>query len=81
MTVIPPLGKPSDVPEQDDIYPEPVSAQRHVGTQPVKVSRDRAQYTRQQKGHSLVLHLTLGVFVMWIPAMYYSVSPNHFWHL
>ncbi|WNM75108.1 membrane protein [Microbacterium phage Morrigan] len=45
-----------------------------------RMARDRAQYTRQQKGHSLILHLTLGALVLWIPAIYFSVSPNHYWH-
>lgn len=38
------------------------------------------QRTREQKGHSLILHLTLGAVVLWIPAIYYTVSPNHYWH-
>lgn len=37
-------------------------------------------YNRQQKGHSLTKHLLLGCFVVWIPAIYYTVSPNHYWH-
>lgn len=37
-------------------------------------------YTRQQKGHSLILHLLLGMFVLWINVIYISVSPNHYWH-
>ncbi|QCW22330.1 hypothetical protein SEA_LUNA18_62 [Microbacterium phage Luna18] len=45
-----------------------------------RMARDKAQYTRQQKGHSLILHLTLGALVLWIPAIYISVSPNHYWH-
>lgn len=45
-----------------------------------KKARDKAVYTRQQKGHSLILHLTLGALVLWIPAIYYSISPNHYWH-
>lgn len=44
-------------------------------------ARDRAVYTRQQKGHSLTLHILLGAFVLWIPAIYYTVSPNHYWHI
>ena len=48
--------------------------------EPIRTSRDRAQYVRQQKGHSLILHLLLGVFVLWIPAIYFTVSPNHYWH-
>lgn len=42
---------------------------------------DRAQYVRQQKGHSLILHIFLcyfGVGLFTIP--YYSISKNHYWH-
>ncbi|UVG33844.1 membrane protein [Microbacterium phage HerculesXL] len=49
---------------------------------PVRQARDRAQYVRQQKGHSFILHwLVLGVFTVFIVPIYYSVSPNHYWHL
>jgi hypothetical protein len=37
-------------------------------------------YTRQQKGHSIILHLLLGCFILWINVIYISVSPNHYWH-
>ena len=47
----------------------------------VKQSHDRAQYVRQQKGHSLILNLLLiGPLTLWITTIYYSVSPNHYWH-
>lgn len=46
----------------------------------VKQARDRAQYVRNQKGHSLILNLFLGTFVCWINVIYISVSPNHYWH-
>ena len=59
--------------EFDRQYP----AQAQAGRQ----ARDRAQYVRTQKGHSLTLHLLLGAFVLWIPAIYYTVSPNHYWHI
>lgn len=42
---------------------------------------DGAVYMRQQKGHSLILHLFLcciGVGVFTIP--YYTISKNHYWH-
>lgn len=42
-------------------------------------ARDGAVYTRQQKGHSLTLHLLFGWVLLWIPAIYYSFSPNHYW--
>jgi hypothetical protein len=64
--------------------PQPVSAAQHVVNQPkpVKQSRDKAQYVRQQKGHSFILHwLILGVFSMFIVPIYYSISPNHYWHI
>ena len=48
----------------------------------VKQSRDRAQYVRQQKGHSWILHwVVLGIFTCFIVPIYYSVSPNHYWHI
>ena len=68
--------KPVDYP-----YP-PVPAQRAKAEKPVKQARDRAQYVRQQKGHSWLLHwIVLGVFTMWIVPIYYSFSPNHYWHI
>lgn len=49
---------------------------------PVRQARDRAQYVRQQKGHSWVVWwLLLGPITLWIPAVYYSFSPNHYWHI
>lgn len=43
--------------------------------------RDKAVYTRQQKGHSLILNLLLiGPLTLFITTIYYSVSPNHYWH-
>lgn len=44
--------------------------------------RDGAQYVRQQKGHSFILHwVVLGIFTCFIVPIYYSVSPNHYWHI
>jgi len=42
--------------------------------------RDGAQYIRQQKGHSILLHVCFGWILLWIPAIYYSISKNHYWH-
>jgi len=43
-------------------------------------ARDKAQYVRQQKGHSLTMWLFfLGPITLWIPTIYYSFSPNHYW--
>lgn len=38
-------------------------------------------YMREKKGHSLILHLVFGAFVLWIPAIYFTISKNHYWHL
>jgi hypothetical protein len=37
-------------------------------------------YTREQKGHSLILHLLFGWALLYIPTIYVAVSPRHFWH-
>lgn len=68
--------------EFDRRFPNPPLPADHpqVHYRPVKQSKDRAQYVRQQRGHSLTKHLLLGVFVLWIPAIYFSFSPNHYWH-
>ena len=59
--------------------PVQVAAQASVQTDSRK-AHDKAVYTRQQKGHSLTKHLLLGAFVLWIPTIYYAVSPNHYFH-
>lgn len=43
-------------------------------------ARDGANYTRVQKGHSIILWAIFGCIVLWLPALYYTVSPNHYWH-
>jgi hypothetical protein len=61
--------------------PVQVTVQAPVQTDSRK-ARDKAQYVRQQKGHSLTLWILLSLFlfvpVFWL--IYYSVSPNHYWH-
>lgn len=37
-------------------------------------------YTREVKGHSIILWAIFGGLVLWIPAIYYIFSPNHYWH-
>lgn len=48
---------------------------------PPQQARSGAQYVRNQKGHSLFLHLALGWMLMYLPTAYYAVSPNHYFHL
>lgn len=39
-------------------------------------------YNREQKGHSLVKWIFLslcGIGIPWL--IYYSISPNHYWHI
>lgn len=45
-------------------------------------ARDGSLYTRQQKGHSLVLNLlVVGPLTLYITTLYYSLSPNHYWRI
>ncbi len=38
-------------------------------------------YVREQKGHSITAWILLSCIVVGIPwLIYYSVSPNHYWH-
>lgn len=70
---------------EEPLLPGNVNQGQHIAPKKakgVKVARDRAQYVRQQKGHSWILHwLVLGIFTVWIVPIYYSFSPNHYWHL
>lgn len=64
----------------EDQVPPPVKAVEV--SIPVRQSRDKAQYVRQQKGHSFLLHwVLLGIFTCFIVPLYYTFSPNHYWHL
>lgn len=42
--------------------------------------QDRSVYVRQQKGHSLILHLLFGGLALYIPTIYFAVSKNHYFH-
>lgn len=42
--------------------------------------KENVQYVRQQKGHSIILHLIFGWFALQIPAIYFTISKNHYWH-
>lgn len=42
--------------------------------------RDKAIYMREQKGHSLILHLIFGGILLYIPTIYFAVSKNHYFH-
>lgn len=58
----------------------PVAPQAAAPQPQVRQARDKAQYVRQQKGHSLIKHLLLGWIALYIPTIYYAVSPNHYFH-
>ena len=45
-------------------------------------ARDGATYVRVHKGHSILLRILLSCCGIGIPFLiYYTLSPNHFWHL
>lgn len=57
-----------------------MSNQTQELNQPLQ-GKDKAVYVRQQKGHSLILHILLcaiGVGFFTLP--FYSISKNHYWH-
>ena len=56
--------------------PQPQAAAGHAVNRP-----GATVYTREQKGHSIVLHLLLGAVVLWIPTIYFAVSPRHYFHV
>lgn len=42
---------------------------------------DGAHYVRQQQGHSIIKHVLLGWVALYIPTIYYALSPNHYFHM
>lgn len=73
-----PYMVPQPVRRVEPIVPAPVQAQyagRTANKMPVS-------YTRQQKGHSITVWIILSLFLVFpvIGLIYYSVSPNHYWH-
>jgi hypothetical protein len=42
---------------------------------------DRRYVVREQHGHSALLWLMCGWCVLYIPVLYYIVSPHHYFHL
>ena len=47
-----------------------------------RTAMDGANYVRTQKGHSIIWWLLLSCCLVGIPFLiYYSVRPNHYWHL
>ncbi len=40
-----------------------------------------SNYVREVKGHSIILNVLFGGLLLYIPAIYYIFSPNHYYHL
>lgn len=66
-------------------HSSPIPAHQSIGpmtSSQINVRRE-AIYTRQQKGHSVILHtfLALVTACLSLPwTIYYAVSPNHYFH-
>lgn len=54
--------------------PKPVPFSKHQNQTPTVI------YTREQKGHSLTLHLLFGAPLLWIHTLYFAFSPRHYFH-
>lgn len=37
-------------------------------------------YVREQKGHSIIIHLLISPLLLFINLIYITASPNHYWH-
>lgn len=67
--------------KQQNVAPQQQAQTQQQPQQVVVAQSPNVQYVRQQKGHSVVFWVIFGIFTLWIPAIYYTVSPNHYWHL
>jgi hypothetical protein len=48
---------------------------------PQQTNKPKANYVRNQTGHSIIKHILLCfVMVGFFTIPYYSISPNHYWH-
>lgn len=43
--------------------------------------KDGANYTRIQKGHSLILAIALGWLTLYIVPIYWAISKDHYYHM
>lgn len=46
-----------------------------------KYNQNQFMYTRPQEGHSIIFHLLFGWMLCYIPLIYITLSPRHYWHL
>lgn len=77
-----PIDYNGHVPNEVRGYGQVPNVTVEVQTPKVKQGRDKAVYTRQQKGHSLILQFcVVGIFTLWIVPLYYAFSPNHYYHI
>jgi uncharacterized protein DUF2510 len=51
-----------------------------VYQQPYPVVVGHPNYVRMQHGHSIIAHVFLGWLLLYIPTIYYAISPNHYFH-
>ena len=67
---------------QSSVAPQPSSPGRATGPMTAKNLNVKREviYNRGQTGHSIVAHLCLGIFVLWLNVVYITASPNHYWH-
>ncbi len=69
------------VPAPQPVRAQPQSSMGPMTSASLNVKRE-VTYVRQQKGHSLTLWIILSLFflfpVIWV--IYFSTSPNHYWH-
>lgn len=64
-------------PPAQPTHPQPIAHMQYAGR---TANNMPVSYTRKQTGHSITKHLLLGWIVLYIPTIYFAVSPNHYFH-
>lgn len=62
-----------------DLVPAPVSAVQVMKDREIMAHQSQFVRTRQQRGHSVMLHVLFGWVLMYIPALYITFSKDHYW--
>lgn len=63
------------------VFRRTVEIGEHVSKNQRTANNMSVSYQRQQTGHSLTKWIILSLVMVGIPwLIYYSVSPNHYWH-
>lgn len=66
---------------EDKTYSLNNSFINQVGKEYQKAEANRLTVLNAPKGHSVILHALFGWIALYIPAIYYTFSKKHYWHI